>query len=107
MIKNTSKSHVAFEFRTTAPKSCFMRPPGGILAPGESIIATEPPENHEKPTNQRSNVKFKITSLEVKGPMDYVPELALEKQKRHLAEAEDALEARKKPSEEDRSRDYR
>ncbi|KAJ6333632.1 hypothetical protein OIU77_009491 [Salix suchowensis] len=39
-IKNTSKSHVAFKFQTTAPKSCFMRPPGAILAPGESIIAT-------------------------------------------------------------------
>ncbi|KAB1208534.1 Vesicle-associated protein 4-1 [Morella rubra] len=35
-IKNTCKSH----FQTTAPKSCYMRPPGGILAPGESIIAT-------------------------------------------------------------------
>ena len=61
-IKNTSKSHVAFkvcfcfvyavsfvfvltlvapfQFQTTAPKSCFMRPPGAILAPGETIIAT-------------------------------------------------------------------
>jgi hypothetical protein len=29
-----------FQFQTTAPKSCFMRPPGGVLAPGESIIAT-------------------------------------------------------------------
>lgn len=28
------------QFQTTAPKSCYMRPPGGILAPGESIIAT-------------------------------------------------------------------
>lgn len=28
------------QFQTTAPKSCFMRPPGAILAPGESIIAT-------------------------------------------------------------------
>ena len=68
-IKNTSKSHVAFkvcfflskcffnyqnvlrfvcvltlvaplQFQTTAPKSCFMRPPGAILSPGETIIAT-------------------------------------------------------------------
>ncbi|RVW70117.1 Vesicle-associated protein 4-1 [Vitis vinifera] len=38
-MKNTSRSHVAFKFQTTAPKSCYMRPPGGILAPGESIIA--------------------------------------------------------------------
>lgn len=29
-----------WQFQTTAPKSCYMRPPGGILAPGESLIAT-------------------------------------------------------------------
>lgn len=129
-IKNSSKSHVAFKFQTTAPKSCFMRPPGAILAPGESLIATvfkfvEPPENNEKPLDQKSKVKFKIMSLKVKGPMDYVPELfeeqkdqvaveqilrvvfldverptaALAKLKRQLAEAEAALEARKKPPE--------
>ncbi|KAL4585507.1 hypothetical protein LXL04_010128 [Taraxacum kok-saghyz] len=130
-IKNTSKSHVAFKFQTTAPKSCFMRPPGAILAPGETIIATvfkfvEPPENNEKPMDQKRKVKFKIMSLKVKGMMDYVPELfeeqkdqvaveqilqvvfldaerpspALEKLKRQLAEAEAALESRKKPPEE-------
>ncbi|KAI5656946.1 hypothetical protein M9H77_25739 [Catharanthus roseus] len=129
-IKNTSKSHVAFKFQTTAPKSCFMRPPGAILAPGESIIATvfkfvEHPENNEKPMDQKSRVKFKIMSLKVNGGMDYVPELfdeqkdqvaieqilrvifldverptpALEKLNRQLAEAEAALEARKKPPE--------
>ncbi|XP_042520562.1 vesicle-associated protein 4-1-like [Macadamia integrifolia] len=129
-IKNTSKSHVAFKFQTTAPKSCFMRPPGGILDPGESLIATvfkfvEQPENNEKQVDQKSKVKFKIVSLKVKGGMDYVPELfdeqkdqvaveqilrvefldverpspALEKLKRQLAEAEAALEARKKPPE--------
>lgn len=130
-IKNTSKSHVAFKFQTTAPKSCFMRPPGAILAPGESLIATvfkfvEHPENNEKPLiEQKSKVKFKIMSLKVKGPMDYVPEMfdeqkdqvaveqilrvifldadrpstALEKLKRQLAEAEAELEARKKPPE--------
>ncbi|KAJ8549649.1 hypothetical protein K7X08_033356 [Anisodus acutangulus] len=129
-IKNSSKSHVAFKFQTTAPKSCFMRPPGAILAPGESIIATvfkfvEHPENNEKPMDQKSRVKFKIMSLKVKGPMDYVPELfdeqkdqvaveqilrvifldverrspAFEKLKRQLAEADAALEARKKPAE--------
>nr|DAD20769.1 TPA_asm: hypothetical protein HUJ06_022232 [Nelumbo nucifera] len=121
-IKNTSKSRVAFKFQTTAPKSCFMRPPGGILAPGESIIATE---NNEKQLDQKCKVKFKIVSLKVKGGMDYVPELfdeqkdqvaveqilrvvfldadrpspAMEKLKRQLAEAEAALEARKKPPE--------
>lgn len=129
-IKNRSKSHVAFKFQTTAPKSCFMRPPGAILAPGESLIATvfkfvEPPENNEKLTDQKSKVKFKIMSLKVKGPMDYQPELfdeqkdqvaveqilrvvfldverpstALEKLNHMLAEAEAALEARKKPPE--------
>ncbi|KAF5186955.1 vesicle-associated protein 4-2-like [Thalictrum thalictroides] len=129
-IKNTSRSHVAFKFQTTAPKSCFMRPPGGILAPGESIIATvfkfvEHPENNEKQSDQKSKVKFKIMSLKVKGGMDYVPELfdeqkdqvaveqilrvifldierptpAMEKLNRMLAEAEAALEARKKPQE--------
>ncbi|GAA0165735.1 membrane trafficking regulatory protein [Lithospermum erythrorhizon] len=129
-IKNRSKSHVAFKFQTTAPKSCFMRPPGAVLAPGENIIATvfkfvEPPENNEKLTDQKSKVKFKIMSLKVKGPMDYQPELfdeqkdqvaveqilrvvfldverpssALEKLNLMLAEAEAALEARKKPPE--------
>lgn len=131
-IKNTSKSHVAFKFQTTAPKSCFMRPPGAILAPGESIIATvfkfvEPPETNEKPTDRKRKLKFKIMSLKVKAMMDYVPELfdeqkdlvaveqilqvvfldvarpspALEKLKRQLAEAEAALETRKKPPPED------
>ncbi|KAJ6725096.1 hypothetical protein OIU85_022955 [Salix viminalis] len=129
-IKNTSKSHVAFKFQTTAPKSCFMRPPGAILAPGETIIATvfkfvEMPENNEKPMEQKSRVKFKIMSLKVKGVMDYVPELfdeqkdqvaieqilrvifldperpnpTLEKLKRQLADADAAVEARKKPPE--------
>ncbi|KAH7546518.1 vesicle-associated protein 4-1 [Ziziphus jujuba] len=127
-LKNTSRSHVAFKFQTTAPKSCYMRPPGGILAPGESLIATvfrfvEQPENDEKHLDSKTKVKFKIVSLKVKAGTDYVPELfdeqkdqvaeerilrvvfldaqrpgpALEKLKRQLAEAEEALEARKKP----------
>ncbi|KAL5737894.1 hypothetical protein ACOSP7_030655 [Xanthoceras sorbifolium] len=80
-LKNTSRSHVAFKFQTTAPKSCYMRPPGGILSPGESIIATvfkfvEQPENNEKlPLDQKIKDKFKIMSLKVKGGIDYVPEL--------------------------------
>ncbi|KAE8714944.1 Vesicle-associated protein 4-2 [Hibiscus syriacus] len=129
-IKNTSKSYTAFKFQTTAPKSCFMRPPGTILAPGESIIAAvfkfvEQPENNEKPMEHKSRVKFKIMSLKVKGPMNYVPELfdeqkdqvaieqilrvvfldpkrpcpALEKSKRQLVDADAAVEARKKPPE--------
>lgn len=28
------------QFQTTSPKSCYMRPPGGILAPDQSLIAT-------------------------------------------------------------------
>nr|GMD38173.1 vesicle-associated protein 4-2 [Ipomoea batatas] len=77
-IKNTSKSHVAFKFQTTSPKSSFMRPSGGIISPGKSIIATamyEHPENSEKPTEQKRNLKYKILSLKVKGNVDYVPEL--------------------------------
>ncbi|XP_057461983.1 vesicle-associated protein 4-1-like isoform X1 [Actinidia eriantha] len=79
-MKNTGKSHVAFKFQTTAPKSCYMRPPGGILAPGESLIATvfkfvEHLENNEKLKDQKSRVKFKIMSLKVKGDIDYIPEL--------------------------------
>ncbi|XP_048441753.1 vesicle-associated protein 4-1 isoform X1 [Pyrus x bretschneideri] len=143
-LKNRSRSHVAFKFQTTAPKSCYMRPPGGILAPGESLIATdgalpqwrktfrpmhlvfrfvEQPENNEKHLDQKTKVKFKIMSLKVNAGIDYVPELfdeqkdqvtveqilrvvfldaehpspALEKLNRQLAEAEAALEVRKKP----------
>ncbi|KAL2331494.1 hypothetical protein Fmac_019075 [Flemingia macrophylla] len=127
-LKNTSKSHVAFKFQTTAPKSCYMRPPGGILAPGETLIATvfkfvEQPENNEKLSDQKNKVKFKIMSLKVKKGVEYVPELfdeqkdlvtverilrvvfidperqspALEKLRRQLAEADAAVEARKKP----------
>ncbi|KAL7250437.1 hypothetical protein ACSBR1_012448 [Camellia fascicularis] len=129
-IKNTSKSCVAFKFQTNAPKSCYMCPPGGIIAPGESLIATvfkfvEQPENNEKQIGQRGGVKFKLMSLKVKGDMNYIPELfdeqrdqvavekilrvvfldpkhpcpALHKLNRQLAEAEAAIEARKKPPE--------
>ncbi|CAO2833470.1 unnamed protein product [Amaranthus hypochondriacus] len=128
-IKNTSKSHIAFKFQTTAPKSCYMRPPGGILAPGESIVATvfkfiEQPENNEKMQDLKKKVKFKIMSLKVKEGTEYAPELfdeqrdqanvervlraifldpdrpssALEKLKRQLAEADAAVEIRKKPA---------
>ncbi|KAL8237850.1 hypothetical protein R6Q59_018936 [Mikania micrantha] len=79
-IKNHCSSYVAFKFQTTAPKSCYMRPPGGILAPGESLIATvfkfvEQPDKNEKQGDQRSRVKFKIMSLKVKEGTDFVPEL--------------------------------
>ena len=32
--------YIFLQFQTTAPKSCYMRPPGGILAPEEIFIAT-------------------------------------------------------------------
>lgn len=35
----------------------------------------EQPENNERPLDQKSNVKFKIVSLKVNGPVEYVPEL--------------------------------
>ncbi|GAB4849597.1 Vesicle-associated protein 4-1 [Ancistrocladus abbreviatus] len=87
-IKNTSKSHVAFKFQTTAPKSCFMRPPGGILSPGESLIATvfkfvEQPESNEKLLDLKTKVKFKLMSLKVKEGIEYVPEL-FDEQKVHV-----------------------
>ncbi|CAN4103381.1 unnamed protein product [Withania somnifera] len=79
-IKNISKNPVAFKFQTTGPKSCYMRPPGGVLAPDESLIATvfkfvEPPDNNEKQVGKKSRVKFKVMSLKVKENVDYVPEL--------------------------------
>nr|GLL22637.1 vesicle-associated protein 4-1-like [Ipomoea trifida] len=127
-VKNTTKSYIAFKFQTNAPKSCYMRPPGGILTPGESIIATvfkfvEHPENSEKPMNLKTKDKFKIMSLKVKEGTEYAPELfdeqkeqvtieqillvvfldperpspALNKLKLQLAEAESAIDVRKKP----------
>ncbi|KAG9159571.1 hypothetical protein Leryth_013553 [Lithospermum erythrorhizon] len=79
-IKNGSKSYVAFKFQTTEPKSCYMRPPGGIIAPGESIFATvfkfmEHSENNEKYVDQNRKIKFKLMSLKVKEGTDYAPEL--------------------------------
>jgi len=35
----------------------------------------EHPENNEKLPDQKCKVKFKIMSLKVKGPMEYVPEM--------------------------------
>lgn len=35
----------------------------------------EPPQNNEKPMEQKSGVKFKIMSLKIKIPTDYMPEL--------------------------------
>ncbi|KAH7437944.1 hypothetical protein KP509_05G096800 [Ceratopteris richardii] len=127
-IKNTSRSSVAFKFQTNALKSCFMRPPSGILGPGETITAMvvkfiEPPENNQ---DRKCKDKFKIVSLKVKHGVEFVPELfeeqkefvavervlqvvfldpqsqspEIEKLKKRLAEAEAAQQARKKPPEE-------
>lgn len=80
-IKNVSRSYVAFKFQTNAPKSCYMRPPGGILAPKESILASvakfiEPPEHPAEKTEKRNiKDKFKIVSMKVKQGTEYIPEL--------------------------------
>ncbi|GLJ54231.1 hypothetical protein SUGI_1163160 [Cryptomeria japonica] len=87
-IKNVSRSYVAFKFQTNAPKSCFMRPPNGILAPNESITTSvvkfvEQPENSqegkmkqpEKSKERKTKDKFKIVSLKVKDGVEYTPEL--------------------------------
>jgi len=125
-IKNVSRSYVAFKFQTNAPKSCYMRPPGGILAPKESILASvakfiEPPEHPAEKKNIKD--KFKIVSMKVKEGTEYIPELfdehkefvalesvlqvvfldpqrpckELEKLKKRLAEAEEIKQAQKKP----------
>ncbi|ERN05617.1 hypothetical protein AMTR_s00006p00053180 [Amborella trichopoda] len=114
-------------FQTTAPKSCYMRPPSAMLTPRESIIATvfkfvEPPEESEK-QDKKSKDKFKIVSMKIKEGMEFTVELfdeqrdavsveqilkvifldpdapcrELEKLKNQLADAEAAAEARKKP----------
>ncbi|KAI4368185.1 hypothetical protein MLD38_016772 [Melastoma candidum] len=101
-----------------------MRPPGAILAPYESIIATvskfvEHPENNEKPMSQRSKVKFRIICLKFDEQMDQVvvekilrvifvdpdhPNPALDKLKLQQADADAAVEACKQPPEETGSR---
>ncbi|GLJ45196.1 hypothetical protein SUGI_0951310 [Cryptomeria japonica] len=124
-IKNVSRSYVAFKFQTNAPKSCFMRPPNGILAPKESILATVMKfvEQPEHPQEKKTKDKFKIVSLKVKEGIEYTPELfeehkelvtvervlqvvfldpqrpclELEKLNKRLAEAEALNQARKKP----------
>lgn len=126
-IKNTSGSRVAFKFQTNSPKSCFMRPPSGILAPGEAIVATvvkfiEVPESTQE---KKCKEKFKIVSLKVKQGIEFTPDLfeerkefvavervlrvafldpkgespEIDKLKKRLAEAEAAQQATKKTSE--------
>ncbi|CAA3015358.1 Hypothetical predicted protein [Olea europaea subsp. europaea] len=65
------------QFQTQHQKAVLCDLLGAVLAPGESIIATvfkflKPPENNEKPTDQKGKVKFKIMSLKMNGPMDYI-----------------------------------
>jgi len=127
-IKNVSRSYVAFKFQTNAPKSCFMRPPNGILAPKESILATVMKfvEQPEHPNEKKTKDKFRIVSLKVKEGIEFTSELFdehkelvavervlqvvfldpqrscqdLEKLKKRLAEAEALNQARKKPQDE-------
>lgn len=77
-IKNVCRSHIAFKFQTTAPKSCFMRPPYGVLSPGESIVATVVKHIHRpqraRTTNQAKD-KFKIISLKMLEGAEFTPEL--------------------------------
>ncbi|XP_018456428.1 vesicle-associated protein 4-3 isoform X3 [Raphanus sativus] len=82
------------------------------------VSAADSPENNEKPMEEKSGVKFKIMSLKIKAPTDYMPELVcesqredkiirmrlschimMEKLKSQLAEADAADEARKKAPE--------
>lgn len=77
-IKNISRSYVAFKFQTNAPKSCFMRPPNGVLAPKETILASvvkfvEKPDHPDEKKSTKD--KFKIVSLKVKKGTEYTPEL--------------------------------
>lgn len=92
-IKNISRSAVAFKFQTTAPKSCFMRPPNGVLPPGESLVASvvkfiELPkaleQNSVVPHKRKTHDKFKIVSLKMQEGVDFTPEL-FEEQKEFVA----------------------
>lgn len=127
-IKNTSNCVVAFKIQTNSPKSCFMRTPGGILTPGETLVDPvvkflEPPEKSR--AQKKSKELFRIVSVKVKQGTEFTPELfeeskdivaveqtldvvylnpesqspEIEKLKNGLAEAEAALQARKKPVE--------
>lgn len=124
-ITNVSRSGVAFKFQTTAPKSCFMRPPSGVLSPGESIVATVVKfiEHPERSQRKQTKDKFKIVSLKLREGIEFTPEIfeeqqelvaveqilrvhfldpqhpttELDKLKTRLIEADAANEARKKP----------
>ncbi|THF96092.1 hypothetical protein TEA_007441 [Camellia sinensis var. sinensis] len=106
-----------------ARRRLCLDPPNKLHFPLFKFV--EQPENNGKQIGQRCRVKFKLMSLKVKGDMNYIPELfdeqrdqvavekilrvvfldpkhpcpALHKLNRQLAEAEAAIEARKKPPE--------
>ncbi|KAJ7523646.1 hypothetical protein O6H91_18G056900 [Diphasiastrum complanatum] len=76
-IRNSTNHHVAYKFQTNAPKSCFMRPPNGIIRPKETIYATvfrfvEYPGRMQQ---MKIKEKFKILSRKVSEGTDYTPEL--------------------------------
>ncbi|MCO5577348.1 hypothetical protein L7F22_031177 [Adiantum nelumboides] len=92
-IRNVSRSNVAFKFQTTSPKSCFMRPPTGVLSPGECIVAIvvkfiELPKSlgrdAEVPLKRRTRDKFKIVSLKIHEDLEFTPEL-FEEHREHVA----------------------
>ncbi|KAH7404321.1 hypothetical protein KP509_15G020700 [Ceratopteris richardii] len=92
-ITNVSHFNVAFKFQTTAPKSCFMRPPTGVLLPGETLVAIvvkfiELPKSldqrKEIPLKRPTKDKFKIVSLKMQEGLEFTPEL-FEEQREQVA----------------------
>ncbi|KAI5076523.1 hypothetical protein GOP47_0008588 [Adiantum capillus-veneris] len=87
-IKNVCRSNIAFKFLTTAPKSCFMRPPCGVLLPGESIVATVVKRIHrpQRARTKQTKDKFKIISLKMIAGVEFTPELFDEQRDRVVVE---------------------
>ncbi|MCO5569246.1 hypothetical protein L7F22_022957 [Adiantum nelumboides] len=75
-LKNKSRFLVAFKLQTNLPKSCYMRPPPGILRPGETVIITivkflEASEHKRARIDQT----FRIMSMKVKKGVQFSSEL--------------------------------
>lgn len=87
-IKNICRSNIAFKFLTTAPKSCFMRPPCAVLLPGESIVATVVKLIHrpQRARSKQAKDKFKIISLKMLRGVEFTPELFDEQKDRVVVE---------------------
>ncbi|MCO5551593.1 hypothetical protein L7F22_005098 [Adiantum nelumboides] len=87
-IKNVCRSNIAFKFLTTAPKSCFMRPPCGMLLPGEFIVATVVKLIHrpQRAQSKQAKDKFKIISLKMLSGVEFTPELFDEQRDRVVVE---------------------